>query len=359
MVLHLLREGRALGQRLAVLCLEKPGSLAPRAEALGVQVLCADKRPGLRLEARRRVRDLLRQFQPDVVHTHQIGALFYTGPAARSAGVPLTVHTEHGKHYAGRRRTRWLGWLAARSAAGFFCVSEDIAREVIACRVAPRRKVRVVANGIDTARFRDRSGVPSLRSALGVPPDAVVVGTVGRLAEVKRQDLLLRAFAAVRREVSQARLLVVGDGPLRADLEALAASLGLGETVYFAGYQPEPAAYLAAMEVFALTSRSEGMPLVVLEAWAAGVPVVASAVGGVPELIRDGDNGLLFRSGDEGALTTALAGLLRDPARRSRLAHAGRDEATTRFDVRSMAAEYEQQYRILLGDARCPLRYGS
>jgi glycosyltransferase involved in cell wall biosynthesis len=347
-VLHLLREGQALGQRVSVLCLERAGTLAPQAEALGAEVHCADKKPGLRLGTTRRVRSLLAGITPDVVHTHQVGALFYSGPAARAAGVPLVVHTEHGKHYAARRRTRWLGWLAGRHVARFFCVSEDIAREVVTCRVAPESRVRVVPNGIDTARFRQANGL-AVRQSLGIPEAAPVVGTVGRVTEIKRQDLLVRAFARVRAQTPGAHLLVVGDGPCLADLKALAAGLSLAGAVHFTGYQPEPQRFLSTLDVFALTSRSEGMPLVVLEAWAAGVPVVASAVGGLPQLVSHGENGLLVPYADEEALVVALTGLLGDATARRRLASEALAEVTARYDVRHMTSQYEDHYRELLG----------
>src|SRR2546423_942770 len=126
-VLSLVREGVRAGHRVSVLCLERPGKMAPQAEALGAPVTCVNKPPGVRLATVGKVAEFLRRVKPDVVHTHQIGALFYAGPAARRAGVPVVVHTEHGKHFETRRRNRWLGWWAAKNAQRMFCVSADIA----------------------------------------------------------------------------------------------------------------------------------------------------------------------------------------------------------------------------------------
>ena len=241
-----------------------------------------------------------------MVHTHQIGALLYAGPAARRARVPVVVHTEHGKHYAARWRKRIVGRMAARYAHRYFCVSDDIRREVCDFRIVPSTKAEVVHNGIDLAPFEGLPDVVTARRDLGLPADAFIVGTVGRLAAVKRQDVLLRGFARLVANRPSSHLLIVGEGANRAGLESLAAALGISSKVTFAGYASRPERFLAAMDVFALTSDSEGMPLSILEAWAAGKPVVASRVGGVPELIEDGRNGLLVPAGDDVALADRL-----------------------------------------------------
>jgi sugar transferase (PEP-CTERM/EpsH1 system associated) len=348
-VLDLVREGRLLGQTVAVVCLEAPGVLAQQVEAQGARLVTLDKPPGIRLGLFGRLRSLFRELRPDVVHTHQIGALFYAGPAARKAGVPVVVHTEHGKHYDQPSRARWLARLAARRAARFFCVSADIAAAVQAHGIVARRKIHMVPNGIDTDRFRDRGDRGRVRASLGIPADAPLIGTVGRLSEIKRQDLLIRAFQRVRARIGDGHLLLVGDGPCMGLLRELAAGLGLDDRVHFTGYQPQPAPYLQAMDVFALTSRSEGMPLVVLEAWAAGVPVVATRVGGLPELIDDERIGILVDFNNEDALARALGDLIADRPRARRLGEAGRDRVESRFSLGQMAAEYRRHYNELLG----------
>jgi glycosyltransferase involved in cell wall biosynthesis len=345
-VLDLVRAGQGFGQRVAVACTQRPGSLAPRVEALGARLAYVGKTPGSRLKAIAAMKALLRELRPDVVHTHQAGALLYAGPAARGAGVPAVVHTEHGKHYPGHLRTRVIGRLSGGFASRYFCVSQEIAATAVAHHIVPSRKVHVVPNGIDTARFARRDGRDEARRAVGLPAGATIIGTVGRLSEIKRQDLLIRAFA--RAAIPGALLLLVGDGPMMDSLRGLASGLGLGESVRFAGYQDEPERYVRAMDVFALTSRSEGMPLAVLEAWAAGVPVVASRVGGLPEMIDDGRTGLLFEPDDEAALASVLAALGGDPERCRRVGEAGLERVRSRFDVRVMAETYERHYREIL-----------
>jgi sugar transferase (PEP-CTERM/EpsH1 system associated) len=357
-VLDLARKSPELGQRVSVICLERPGTLAAEVERAGATVICINKPPGRRPETVGKVREVLRQLRPDVVHTHQIGALLYSGPAAHEIRVPLIVHTEHINQIAKHRtldkrmKTRLLWWIAGRYAARFFCVSEDIAEEVKLYGSVASHKARVVSNGVDTDRFRFRDGSAAIRESFGITSGEPVIGTVGRLNEVKCQDVLIRSFARVRDRFRDARLLIVGDGPRRAELEALVASLGLEGATTFTGYQARPDQFLHAMDIFALTSRAEGLPLAILEAWAAGLPVVSTRVGGIPKVVEHGRTGLLIDPGDEDALTDALCGLLADPLLTRRLATAGQRRAEADFDTRRMAADYHRNYLELLSSQR-------
>jgi glycosyltransferase involved in cell wall biosynthesis len=349
-VLDLLSEAPHLNQRASVLCLERPGAWAEAAQSLGAAVVCANKPPGFHPRLIGRLTHTLADLRPDVLHTHQVGAMFYAAPAARRAGVRAVLHTEHGKHYTSRARTRWLGRLAARNLDRFFCVSRDIADEVRRCRIVHPGKIDVVPNGIDVGRFGDPPD-PVLQANLGIPAGAPVIGTLGRLSEVKRQDLLLHAFAEVRHTSRDAHLLIVGDGPLRRDLAQMAQTLGIASLVHFAGYQQEPQRFLALMNVFVLTSRSEGMPLSVLEAWAAGLPVVTSAVGGLPEMIGPSKAGMLFPSGDVAALAARLCDLLASEPTQRAMGQRGREIVRESYSLQRMAADYDHRYRLLLGDA--------
>jgi glycosyltransferase involved in cell wall biosynthesis len=214
----------------------------------------------------------------------------------------------------------------------------------------PASRIMVVPNGIDTKVYGDRLRRNELRQRLGLchggaAADAVVIGSVGRLSEVKRQDLLLRAVASLTESFPQLRLLLVGDGPERQRLEELAAKLGIAERTVFAGYQANPEEYLAAMDLFALTSRHEALPLALLEAWASGLPVVASAVGGIPKVVEQGRTGLLFPSGDCQALVASLRNVLSDKGLASKLARAGVAEVQAKYSLQQMAENYGKQYQ--------------
>jgi glycosyltransferase involved in cell wall biosynthesis len=298
---------------------------------------------------------VLADLRPDVVHTHQIGALWYLGQAARELRIPV-VHTEHSDHVAHSRglwqklkvRLQWrqMGSLADR----FCCVSDDVAKSVRRWNTVPARKVEVVTNGINPRLYTNFSAGCEVRESLGIPAGALVLGTVGRLVEVKRQDLLIRAFAALCALGKHANtwLLLVGDGPERQRLEQLAYSLGVRGRTVFAGFQAEPQGFYQAMDLFALTSRHEGLPLALLEAWASGLPVVVSAVGGLPQTVVHGMTGMLFKSGDLTALTETLEGLLDSPAWLSQLGRRGRLQVERLYSVGRMADRYDDNYRMLL-----------
>jgi len=347
-VVNHVRVGPRLGQRVSVVCVERPGTLAQRVEELGGEVVCLNKRPGLRPGTVGRFAAAFGRLRPDVVHTHQIGPLLYAGPAARLRRVPVVVHTEHSVEDYGRRRKRWLGRLGGLGVDRFYCLTEAMRDGVLAHRVAPARKVRLIHNGIDTESFHASTDPLETRRSLGIPPRATVIGTVGRLTEVKRQDLLLRAFARVRARVADAHLLLLGDGPLRGALRGQAGELGLSDCVHFAGYRPHSAPYLRTMDVFALTSRSEGMPQALLEAAVVGVPAVAAAVGGVPEVVEHGRTGLLFEPGDEQSLTDGLHRLLADRPEALRLSAAAQEKVEARYSIHRMASDYQHDFLELL-----------
>ena len=311
-VLNLTRKARQQGHRVGIVCVERPGRLGVEAEAEGATVVSLNKPPGRSREYVDRAAAALTALKSDVVHTHQIGAAWYLGRAAHSLGNLPVLHTEHGNALATSTswwkaaKTRLLMWDTARFIQRFCCVSSEIVEAVTRWWTVPRAKVEVVANGIQTDVPRNLTAPEVIRDSLGIPKDAHVVGTVGRLTGIKQQDLLVRAVANIRERVPDVRLLIVGEGPEREPLEVLSAKLGLTGRVHFAGYQPRPEEYLGAMTVFALTSRSEGFPVSLLEAWLAGVPTVCSKVGGIPSVVTHGVNGLLFPCSDERARNELL-----------------------------------------------------
>jgi glycosyltransferase involved in cell wall biosynthesis len=344
-VINQVREGHALGQRVSVVCLERPGVLAPRVEALGGTLVCLNKRPGVQLGLFGQLRAVLNDLRADVVHSHQVGTLFYAGLATAGLQRARMVHTAHGReHYADRARTRLLGRLGGARVDRFFCLTTDMVSEVRSARIVPRCKIRLITNGIDTSLYRTRRGGEEIRQEMRIPDSARVIGTVGRLVPIKNHHLLIRAFAQIKRMEPDAHLLLVGGGPLHAELGALAADLGLADSVHFAGYQQDVIRHLSAMDYFVLTSRSEGTPQAVLEALVAGLPVAASNVGGLPEVIEHGRTGLLFPSDDAAACAATIERLMCDDQLVRTLTEAARQATAARYDVSRMAREYHQHY---------------
>ncbi|WP_341992179.1 glycosyltransferase [Azorhizobium sp. AG788] len=259
-------------------------------------------RPGLLLPLLRRIRALA----PRAVMTHHIGPLLYGGLAARLAGVPIIVHVEHDVwHYANpnhRRLARLAGVLVHPHVVA---VSETVARTMR--ELMPSAHVSVISNAVDTDRFipGDRAAA---RRRLGLPLDRPIIGAAGRLEEVKGQDVLLRAVAAI----PQALLVLAGDGTQAAVLKQMAAELGMAERVVFLGYRDDMDTIYPAFDVVALPSRNEGLPLSVLEAQACDIPVVASDVGSVHEAICP-QGSRLVPPDDPAALGAALSAMLETP----------------------------------------------
>jgi glycosyltransferase involved in cell wall biosynthesis len=359
-VLDLAHVGRGRGYRVSVVCLERPGTLASQVEAEGATVLSLGKPPGRTPWLRDRAAKILTDLAPDILHTHTIGALWYLGPVARKVCRIPVLHTEHidnvGKAtgWWTKLKTRVLWHRAGRYADRFCCVSDDVARSATRWWTVPRSKIETVLNGIDTDRYADPSPRADVRAEFGITANDRVVGTVGRLNEVKSQNLLLKAVAALGPDHGDVHILLVGDGPEQRSLERLASDLGLGPRTHFAGYQRNPERFLPAMDIFAMTSRLEGLPLALLEAWAAGLPIVSSAVGGVPKVVVDGLSGMLFPNGDEAALTSALRTILADPKMAAKMAAAGSAVVRERYSLDRMATDYEARYRSLLTARRGP-----
>jgi sugar transferase (PEP-CTERM/EpsH1 system associated) len=340
-VLNLARRTDRRRFETRVLCLQQGGALRARFEDMGIPVDSLDL-PRLP-KARTLVRLVrwLRQARPDVLHTHNPTPHVFGALAARAAGVPVVVHTKHGRNYPDSFRAvawnRLASWLSDRIVP----VSADaaaVAREVERIR---GRKVQVIRNGIDPADFAAPAG---LRPGAG--KRAVHVARLMDL--VKDQTTLLRAARLVVDREPGFQLTVVGDGPDRARLEALAGELGLGGHVHFLGMRSDVRELLGAADLFVLSSLTEGISLTLLEAMAAGLPVVATEVGGNREVVVPGETGLLVPAGSPAALAEALLALVRDPERARRMGAAGRRRVEDQFSLARMAADYEQLYLALV-----------
>lgn len=310
------------------------GDLAGEVEALGWPVVALGLPPGLRPRAVVRLAGLFRRGRVDVVHTHSEGPMLYATPAARLAGVRRVIHTRHhGPDLGSSRRALAAMALVSRAVDRVVCVAGDGAR-CGAAEGVPAAKLVTVHNGIDLERFAYSGPRP------GGP--AVVVA---RLIPEKDHPTLLRAAALAAAAEPGFRLEVAGDGPCLADVRALAGALGLGAVVKFLGRVDDVPGLLGRAGLLVLPSWLEGVSLTLLEAMARGLPVVATRVGGNPEVVDDGATGLLVPPRDPPALAAALLAVWRDHDLARRLGRAGRDRAARSFDIRRTVAAYEALYR--------------
>lgn len=334
--------------RHVIVCMTADGPLHGRLRP-EVEVVLLGKRPGQDPWALLRLVRLLRHLRPLIVHSRNWPAVDAI-PAARVARVPLVVHGEHGREVAdpeGRdlRRNRIRRALAPL-VHHFVTVSADLRRWLIEDVRVPAAKVTAIHNGVDLSRF-GRAGKLESRMRLSLPADASIVGTVGRLDPVKDQAGLIRAFAQVRAQHPAALLVVAGDGPCRAELERVAAGLGQRDHVRLLGNRDDIPTVMSALDVFVLPSIAEGISNTILEAMATGLPVVATRVGGNPELVEEGVGGALVPRSDPDALAAAIAAYTGDAELRRRHGQASRQRAIGHFSLERMAQAYANLYTAL------------
>jgi glycosyltransferase involved in cell wall biosynthesis len=295
---------------------------------------------------------LMRQFKPDVVHTHTAKAGFVGRLAAWLARVPVRVHTFHGhvfRGYFGSQKTRLFLILerwTARITDKLITISPMLKDELVnEFHIAPAGKFTIVPLGLDLAPF---AAAPrhagTFRAAFGIPADAPLVGIVGRLVPIKNHELFLAMAAQIHIDQPDVRFAIVGDGELRADLEARVEALGLRDAVIFTGWQHDLRAIYSDMDALVISSLNEGTPVSVIEALAAGVPVVATAVGGIPDLLRHGQYGRLVAADDPVALADAVRAALADNTPHEALQQA----VLAQYGIQRLADDLAALYRDLL-----------
>ena len=285
---------------------------------------------------------LFRRERPHIVHTHAWGTLLEGLIAAKLARIPAVVHGEHGTLQL-KPHQRWLqrrAWLAADRVLS---VSSRLAERMALETTVDPGRITTIRNGVDLSRFNPIHRAAA-RAAFGLDDDTLVVGTVGRLVPVKDHVTLLEAFASLRVKRGSAMLLLAGDGPLGPSLRARAKALGVEESVRLLGHRRDVDAVLASLDVFVLSSVSEGLSNTILEAMATGLPIVATRVGGADELVKDGETGMLVESGSPRQIAEAIEWLVANPSGRRAMGLAGRGRVETEFGLDAMVKRYEALY---------------
>lgn len=332
------------------------GRLARELRTLGVEVAVIDERQHSALGILRLLVRFLRAHPARIVHTHKYKDTILGGLAAKLTGTPHVIRTMHGLHepVAGWNRVKAWGYEALDKAA-LWCFADRILAvstqlaDALTASGYPASSITSIHNGVDLGHVRATRNPEDVRRELGIDAHALVIGTAGRLSPVKAHDTLLRAARLIVRERSDARFLVVGDGPLRDDLLRMADRLGIARACCFPGPRADVHNTIAAMDIFVLPSLHEGIPMALLEAMALQRPVVATAVGGVPEIVTNRSNGLLVERGDEQALASACLEVACNTALARRIAEKARQTVAEQFSHEANGAAVLETYRAVSG----------
>lgn len=332
--------------RHTVLCLTDRGEMADLVTALDIPVKVQ------RVRLRNLPRDLTalaRWFRDEnvaVVHTHMFSAAMWGRLAGLKAQVPVLVTTEHGKEnwkkWWQSRLDRWLSGHTFRHIA----VSEDV-REIRMQRDGvPAERIVVVPNGVPIpGQVGDQAARNRVRREFGLAQNQPVMGSVGRMIAAKGYPVLLEALALARREIHELHWLQIGDGPDREDLKAQAAAMGLSGNITFAGRRTDIGDLLETMDVWVMSSIREGLPVALLEAMAAGKPIVATRVGGIPDAVEHRVSALLAEEGDPASLAQAIVRLFQDPELAAKLSAAAQARASAAYSISAVADQIESIYR--------------
>lgn len=343
--------------RHAVVCLADAGPFSHRITRDGVTIVSLNRRPGHSFKLYWRLWSVLRGLRPSVVHTRNLAALEGQVPAFFVVGA-RRVHGEHGRDmfdlHGANRKYNLLRRAIRPLVQRYIAVSKDLASWLVTTVGVRPEQVRHIYNGVAQDIFHPRCGErPDLAPSEFLPSDALVVGTVGRLAEVKDQATLVRAFAAALRHKpewkARLRLVIVGEGPMRSELESCVRDEGVEELVWLAGDRDDVPNLLRMMDIFVLPSLGEGISNTILEAMASGLPLIATRVGGNPELVDEGKNGQLVPPADADALTRAICVYAEDAALVRRHGQAGLAKVTECFGWDRCVESYLSVYDELLG----------
>lgn len=342
----------------AVCCLDTPGAWATELTDRGIPVVALHRKRGFRPSLGSQLAAVAERFGATVLHCHHYSPFVYGRLAALRSSNLQVVFTEHGRlSDAPPSAKRMLAnQVLGRLPGAFYAVSEDLRTHMVA-EGFPSHRVHVIYNGIEPGAAPTHADRDAARRRLMIMDSAYVVGAAGRLERVKDLSTLLRAFAILRSRVPHAMLVLVGGGAERMPLEQQVVSLGLQGAVRFTGHRDDVRGLLAGFDVFVNSSISEGVSLTILEGMASRLPVVATRVGGTPEVVDDGATGLLVPARSPEALANAVDQLAADPVRAAAMGAAGRTRVEARFSIDRMVDQYARVYDALArGDRVEPSR---
>jgi len=333
-------------------CLLYAGVLEEEVKKLNVEIELLHKPAGLDFSLPFRLAKVLKRRNISLIHTHNTGAYLYGAIAAKLAKVPVIIHTEHGRDFPDKRRLMLAERILSLWTSKIIAVSHDLKNSLVECENISPGKIIVIPNGIDLDLFQDYSQeiVNKKRSEMGLNPDDFIIGNIARLAPIKDHKHLIKAFKIVLREVHNAKLIIVGNGPLREELFDYSNNLGLSKKIFFLGERKDIPELLATLDVFVLSSQNEGISLTLLEAMAAKRPVVATTVGGNKEIVEDGITGYLVPPENSEKLAKAIVNVAANSKAALQMGIFARERVRQKYSLEKMVERYREVYEKCLAE---------
>lgn len=334
----------------SVCCLDYVGVWGEELKRDGFKVFNLERKEGLDLGILRKIKLILKKEHPDILHPHQYTPYFYTVASCFSLKRPRIVFTEHGRFFPDRIRIKRVifNQFAQFFTDAIIGVCGFTKEALVKYEKFAQNRIEVVYNGIKIEEFSADIDAVLNKKTLQLNPDNRIIGTVGRLCIEKNHKMLIKAFAEVKKQISDVKLLIVGDGELRAELEALSQKMDLANDILFLGERQDVAELMKIFDVFVLSSDSEAASLVLLEAMASGTVIIATNVGGNPELVINGKTGILVQRGDYQGLSDSIVFIIQNPDIKKKMEEAERQLIYQKFNFINMLDKYMNIYSRIL-----------
>jgi Glycosyltransferase len=330
---------------LSIICMEQPmGPFGRNLLEKGYQIISFNRKPGFDLSLVRDIRNYIIDNNIDILHCHQYTPYVY-GLFASVFTSTKIIFTEHGRFYPDKKKIKriLMNPILSLLTDCVTAISSATGNALVEYENFSRKKIRIVYNGIDDTMYTTPADT-RLRQSLGIKPDDSILGTVARLDPIKNHKMMIKSLKIVHQSYPNTFLVIVGDGQEREGLESFASEMGLSSRIIFTGFKEDIHNYLKIIDVFLLTSFSEGTAMTLLEAMASSLPCIATDVGGNPEIVKDGETGFVVPNDDEKILAEKICGLLRDRDLIANMGKAGRRRFKEYFTVDKMVAAYEEIY---------------
>lgn len=336
----------------SICCLSKSGEAAKRIKRNDVEIFELHKKDGHDFFLWGKLSRLFQKEKVQIVHTHNWGTLFDGVIGAKIARVPIIVHSEHGLWYEDILHIKKRKLLTQKLIFNFIdqitTVCKDLERTLIKLTGIKEEKVICIPNGVKLQRFDVEIDKGSKRREIGIQENDIVVGIIGSLDPIKDHKTFLYAGVEIIKEFPNAKFLIIGDGSLKEELLSLSEKIGLGKRVLFLGQRDDIPEILKIMDVFISSSLREGMSNTILEAMAVGLPVIATKVGGTPEIVVDGKTGFLVCPANPKELAEGIIKVLKNPQQAKNMGKAGQEKVRENFSLNKMIKSYENLYKGLI-----------